>query len=130
VNMIDGEMAVEERKRPGNRDPERIRQLARAALEAARLPGPTDPRPSSPATRDAEGKRTGGAHGGLAGPLMRDLRSNGAGGGETVQDIPQHTHAGGDTDGAGSAPPFEREDGQAEMSPGSLTSERVKQPQG
>jgi hypothetical protein len=125
VNMIDGEMAVQERKRPGSRDPERIRQLARAALEAARLPGPTDPRPSSPATRGPDGKQLEGiAKGGLAGPMMRDLRSNGAGS-EPAQNTPPLHHAGGEGDGTGTAPPFERAEGQAEMSPGALTSERV-----
>jgi hypothetical protein len=58
ANMIDGEMAVEERKRPGTRDAERLRQLNRALLELARLPGPTDPRPPPLPAKDAEGKRT------------------------------------------------------------------------
>jgi hypothetical protein len=130
VNMIDGEMAVEERKRPGNRDAERIRQLARAALEAARLPGPTDPRPASPATKDAEGKRTGGAHGGLAGPMMRDLRSNGAAGGEPARNAPPHTHVDSDHGAERSTAPFERAETDQDASPGTLTSERVRQLQG
>jgi hypothetical protein len=126
ANMIDGEMAVEERKRVGNRDAERMRQLCRAALEAARLPGPTDPRPLSPAAKDADGKRTeGGARGGLAGPMMRDLRSNGTGGG-TVQNAPPLPTHHGDREGTGSAPPFERADSTTDGSPGSLVSERIK----
>jgi hypothetical protein len=130
ANMIDGEMAVEERKRPGTRDAERLRQLNRALLELARLPGPTDPRPVSPAAKDADGKRAeGGARGGLAGPMMRELRSNGAGG-QPAQDVPPLTHAHGDREGTGTAPPFERAEGDRDTSPGALTSERVAQLQG
>jgi hypothetical protein len=125
ANMIDGEMAVEERKRPGTRDAERLRQLNRALLELARLPGPTDPRPVSPAAKDADGKRAeGGARGGLAGPMMRELRSNGAPG-EPVRNAPLTTHAHGDREGTDSAPPFERTETQADGSPGSLVSERI-----
>jgi hypothetical protein len=125
ANMIDGEMAVEERKRPGTRDAERLRQLNRALLELARLPGPTDPRPLSPAAKDADGKRTeGGARGGLAGPMMRDLRSNGAGG-QAAQEATHPNHAEGHKDGAGTAPPFERAEGERDASPGSLVSERI-----
>jgi hypothetical protein len=109
VNMIDGEMAVQERKRPGSRDPERIRQLARAALEAARLPGPTDPRPSSPATRGPDGKQLEGI----------------AKGGEPAQNVPPLHHADREDDAARSTASFERAERQAETSPGALTSERV-----
>jgi hypothetical protein len=130
ANMIDGEMAVEERKRPGTRDAERLRQLNRALLELARLPGPTDPRPVSPAAKDADGKRAeGGARGGLAGPMMRELRSNGAPG-EPARNVPPLTTHHGDTDGTGAAPPFERADRDRDTSPGALTSERVAQLQG
>jgi hypothetical protein len=130
ANMIDGEMAVEERKRPGTRDAERLRQLNRALLELARLPGPTDPRPSSPATRGPDGKQLEGvAKGGLAGPMMRDLRSNGAGS-EPAQDVPPLTHAHGNREGTGTAPPFERAERERDTSPGVLTSERVAALQG
>jgi hypothetical protein len=127
ANMIDGEMAVEERKRPGNRDVERLRQLNRALLELARLPGPTDPRPPSPATKDAEGKRQLGAYGGLAGPMMRDLRSNGAGGGEAAQDATPTTKHHRDSNGTGTEPPFERAETEHDGSPGALVSERISQ---
>jgi hypothetical protein len=127
ANMIDGEMAVEERKRPGNRDVERLRQLNRALLELARLPGPTDPRPASPATRGPDGKQLEGvAKGGLAGPMMRDLRSNGAGSG-TAQNATQTTSPHRDAQGAGTAPPFERAADDKDTSPGALVSERVAQ---
>jgi hypothetical protein len=125
ANMIDGEMAFEERKRVGSRDAERLRQLNRALLELARLPGPTAPRPSSPATRDADGKHLRGeAKGGLAGPMMRDLRSNGTGG-ATAQDATNTTTYHEDREGAGTAPPFERQDTERDASPGSLVIERV-----
>jgi hypothetical protein len=127
ANMIDGEMAVEERKRPGNRDVERLRQLNRALLELARLPGPTDPRPPSPATKDAEGKRQLGAYGGLAGPMMRDLRSNGAGGGEAAQNATPTTKHHGDSNGTGTVPPFERTETEQDATPGALVTERISQ---
>jgi hypothetical protein len=126
ANMIDGEMAVEERKRPGNRDVERLRQLNRALLELARLPGPTEPRPLSPAAKDADGRRTeGAARGGLAGPMMRDLRR-----GEAAQNVPNtHTHTNMLSDGGGS-PPFERAEEDTDTTPGSLVSERIAELQG
>jgi hypothetical protein len=125
VNMIDGEMAFEERKRAGNRDPERMRQLARATLEAARIPGPTAPRPASPATKDADGRRSGGVSGGLAGPMMRELRSNGAAGGVTAQDVPTTTTQHGDSAAERTTPPFERTDTTTDSGPGSLVLERI-----
>jgi hypothetical protein len=127
VNMIDGEMAFEERKRVGTRDAERMRQLCRAALEAARLPGPTDPRPPSPATKDAEGKRQGPAYAGLAGPLMRELRSNGAAGGETVQNAMQTKATHGDSSGTGTEPPFEQTAADHDATPGALVTERIRE---
>jgi hypothetical protein len=127
ANMIDGEMAVEERKRPGNRDVERLRQLNRALLELARLPGPTDPRPASPATRGPDGKQLEGvAKGGLAGPMMRDLRSNGAGG-QAAQNVPPPTTHDREDGAERSTAPFERAETDHAGSPGALVSERVAQ---
>lgn len=74
ISMTDGCIAIEERRKPEDRDPERIRQLARATREIAALPGPSDPRPAAPGQRK-DGKREGGeTRGGLPGPLLADHR--------------------------------------------------------
>jgi hypothetical protein len=123
ANMIDGEMAFEERKKIGSRDVERLRQLNRALLELARLPGPTDPRLASPATRGPDGKRTeGAAKGGLAGPMMRDLRR-----GEAAQDVPTPTTHDRDMGAERSTAPFERAETERDASPGALVGERIAQ---
>jgi hypothetical protein len=76
INMLDGELEVEERKRAGKRDPERIRQLCRAAREAAAIPGPKQPAPKRPGDRDDAGKADGGqTRGGLGGDILKAHRS-------------------------------------------------------
>jgi hypothetical protein len=68
IRMIDLELATEERKRNGKRDLERIRQLGRAAREAAALPELNGPRPPSP------GSKAGGSNptsGGLGGAILK-----------------------------------------------------------
>lgn len=82
VAMTDRELERLERKQRTKPteplDTEHTRQLARAVLEIARLPGPSDPRPPSKDTRDPEtGKKGPDARGGLAGDILRDHRSNG-----------------------------------------------------
>jgi hypothetical protein len=58
----------QENKSPDKRDPEMLRQIARAVREAAAIPGPTDPRPSKPGQRDPRTGEHNGTHttGGLA----------------------------------------------------------------
>jgi hypothetical protein len=71
--MTEQEIAAERRKRIGKRDPERIRQLARAAREIAAIPDRADPNPRTPGRRDPEtgGMTNGGAtSGGLAGAIL------------------------------------------------------------
>jgi hypothetical protein len=68
VRMLDLELAFEERKRNGKRDVERMRQLARAAREAASLPSLDDPRPPSPGSKAAGSNPTTG---GLAGAILK-----------------------------------------------------------
>jgi hypothetical protein len=70
--MADQELAVEEGKRRGRRDPERMRQIARAIREAAAIPAPDEPRPTQPGqkrpgTQTTEGGKTTG---GLAGAIL------------------------------------------------------------
>jgi hypothetical protein len=68
IRMIDLELATEERKRNGKRDLERIRQLGRAAREAAALPELNGPRPPSPGSKAAGSNPTSG---GLGGAIIR-----------------------------------------------------------
>lgn len=81
VAMTDRELERLESKQRARRneplDAEHTRQLARAVLEIARIPGPTDPRPPSKDTRDPDtGKKGPDTRGGLAGDILRDHRSN------------------------------------------------------
>jgi hypothetical protein len=68
IRMIDLELATEERKRNGKRDLERIRQLGRAAREAAALPELNGPRPPSPGSKAAGSNPTSG---GLGGAILK-----------------------------------------------------------
>jgi hypothetical protein len=72
--MCEQEIAAESRRRVGKRDPERIRQLARAAREIAAIPDRADPNPRTPGRRDPEtgAMSNGGATvGGLAGTILK-----------------------------------------------------------
>lgn len=94
VSVTDSEIARLERvqvKAPSEPvNAEQVRQLARAVLEIARLPGPTDPRPPSAATRDADGKRGPQATGGLAGALMKDHRGHAGQTAPQTETVPQN----------------------------------------
>jgi hypothetical protein len=71
--MTEQEINHERRRKIGKRDPERIRQLARAAREIAGIPDRADPNPRTPGKRDPETGRmdNGGAtSGGLAGAIL------------------------------------------------------------
>lgn len=74
IRMIDLELATEERKRNGKRDLERIRQLGRAAREAAALPELNAPRPRAPDAQPG-GNRT--PTGGLGGQILKAHRTTG-----------------------------------------------------
>jgi hypothetical protein len=73
ANMTEQEIRAEQRKRIGKRDPEKIRQLARAAREIAQIPDRADPKPNRigekiPGTQDVAGGKT---RGGLAGAILQ-----------------------------------------------------------
>lgn len=89
------ELQAEERKKPGTRNLERIRQAERCALEAARLPAPTEPRPPSDGTRDANGVQASRSNGGKAGALLREHRAT-----QTAPDVQAHSTASGDSSDA------------------------------
>ena len=73
VSLADSEIGELEKQKPGKRDPERMRQLARVVLEASRIPGPSDPRPAN--ERDRTGQRVESRHG-LAGALVKAHRAS------------------------------------------------------
>jgi hypothetical protein len=71
LSMADLEIAAEERKKDGDRDHEKMRQLARALREAAAIPDKGQPRPKPPGS-NLGGEREGGdTSGGLAGPILK-----------------------------------------------------------
>lgn len=75
VNVADAMLRDVELQKPGEVEPERLRQIMRCVLEASKLPGPTDPRPAQGQARDADGKRGPQTTGGVGGALLRDHRS-------------------------------------------------------
>lgn len=76
IACADGMLADLEQQKPGRRDPERLRQIARAAREAAAMPVQTDERPRKPGAGTAQKTRTEGATaGGLAGALVKAHRA-------------------------------------------------------
>jgi hypothetical protein len=99
VRLADREIAAEERKRAGTSDPERVRQLARAAREIAAIPDRTEPRPVAPGAKvPGQGNVTAGGatRGGMAGKILQAARAPSparvetrTGQGETAaQDVP------------------------------------------
>lgn len=83
VTVCEQEINALEKTTRGERDPERIRQLARAIREAAAIPGPTDPTPPRPGhgAKDPQGRRGEGAtRGGLAGGVLAQAHREAGGG--------------------------------------------------
>jgi hypothetical protein len=101
IRMVDLELAFEERKRNGKRDLERIRQLGRAAREAAALPELNAPRPPSPGSKAAGSNPTTG---GLAGAI---LKAHGTGRVSTPAQEAHTTEGVGDTGHARSEAQYE-----------------------
>lgn len=117
LTVAHEELQAEERKKPGTRDPERIRQLERCALEAARLPGPSDARAPSSGSRDETGKQAARTTGGKAGALLAEHRRT-----STAQD---DTHKAGDNGDSSAAQQHARSNGSAQHAePGALTREQ------
>jgi hypothetical protein len=97
ARMLHGEITAMERTKPGKRDLERIRQLARAAREVQALADKDAPAPPSPASR------AGGASptvGGLGGAI---LKAHGAARVSTPVQEAQTKESMGDSTGASSA---------------------------
>jgi hypothetical protein len=115
LNIAHEELAHEEKKKRGNRDPARIREWTRCVLEASRLPGPTDARPASEHTRGANGQKGPRSTGGPAGALLKDHRQGGP-----AQDEAQNNRDGGDNGATHHTP--HRSNEQQRDEPGSLPS--------
>lgn len=71
VSMVDAELRVMEVRKAGTRDPERIRQLARAAREIAALPLPDDARPAAPGQKPRMPAQGGITDGGLGATILQ-----------------------------------------------------------
>lgn len=123
VTMLDEELGVEERKRKGNRDPERVRQICRAMREAAAIPGPREERKPAPGQRAKDGKAEGGqTRGGLAGNLLSAHRAGTATSGKGRPRPNGATHEGREDIGAQEAQVHddaEQEDEGHDTAPGS-----------
>lgn len=90
VNLADRELAHEEKRKPGDVEPEKLRQLVRVVRELAALPGPADPRPPAPGQRQ-NGQRNGAeTKGGLAGDILAAHRAD-TNGSATAQTDPAQT---------------------------------------
>jgi hypothetical protein len=126
VNLSDAMLRAEEKKKPATVDPERLRQIARAVREAEQIRGAQGGTPPPRTSRDEHGKQhLGQSSGGLAGAMMRDLRATERG--EAAQKTTPTNTDHGDTDGAGTAPPFERAEGDTDTTPGALVTERIRE---
>jgi hypothetical protein len=87
IALADGELAYLERQRTGKRDPEHMRQIARAVREAAAIPVKGEPRGRAPGERDANGKQPDQhTRGGMAGALLKAHRSKPAPGPLSTQE--------------------------------------------
>jgi transposase-like protein len=78
VALVDRETAFEENKKDGALDPERLRQLARAAKEVAAIPGPKDARPVPGGARNTDGSKEPKAEAALGGKLLHAHRQGDA----------------------------------------------------
>jgi hypothetical protein len=79
VALADAEIGCLERQVEGKRDLNRMFEASRCVREAARIPGPADPRPAKPGAK-ANGRGLPGdseTRGGPAGPLLREHRASG-----------------------------------------------------
>jgi hypothetical protein len=86
IALADGELAHLERQRAGKRDPEHMRQIARAVREAAAIPVKGEPRGRAPGEKDQGQKESGETTGGMAGSLLRAHRAKPAPGRRPVQE--------------------------------------------
>jgi hypothetical protein len=121
IRMVDLELAFEERKRNGKRDLERIRQLGRAAREAAALPELNAPRPPSPGSKAAGSNPTTG---GLAGAI---LKAHGTGRVSTPAQEAHTARGSGDTGHARSEAQYEATHGSAYHREGALGTQHSEQ---
>lgn len=129
LNVVEQELRAEEVRKRGNRDPERIRQFARAAREIAAIPARDDPRPVQPGQKIPGTQATNGGRtrGGLAGQI---LASAGQGARvetretSTAQDV-HHTPTDGGEHTARSPEPSEHEHTHGDVEPGAWASAQV-----
>jgi hypothetical protein len=71
ILSIDAMLDAEERLSPAKRDPERMRRIAGAIREAARIPGPSDERPVEPPSKTTRAGQLGETRSELGQSLLR-----------------------------------------------------------
>ncbi len=76
LSMADAEIATEERKRDGERDHVRMRDIARALREAAAIPDRGQPRPKQPGAGHSAEREGGPTKTGLAGDILKAAGMN------------------------------------------------------
>jgi hypothetical protein len=92
INAADAMLAQELKRKPADRDPERLRQIGRCVREFAAIPGPKETAPKRPGQKTAGEREQGGTGGGLAGNLLNAHRSQTA---TTGKGRPRHDGAAG-----------------------------------
>lgn len=76
VDVMDDEMRHLKKAKSGTRDPEKLRQFARALRELQAIPGPKEGARPAPGAKD-NGKREGGeTRGGMSGELLKANRAS------------------------------------------------------
>jgi hypothetical protein len=124
-SVADQELAVEEAKRRGRRDPERLRQIARAVREAVAIPAPGDTPPVAPGqkrpgTQTTEG---GATRGGLAGAILASSARVETRDPRPATDTPDHKQTDGDNAPPSAATPEQQH--QPSDAPGDWVREQV-----
>lgn len=120
------------KSKPEGVDPERLRQIARAVREVAALPGPNDPRPTAPGSKQGgtvNGAKTTKGADTLAGRILAEADGNGTQAqGEPLRNAGTHT----DTQGQAGADRLNGTDsteGQNGGEPGSLALSLAQRPE-
>lgn len=114
----------QQKTRPKDTNPERLRQIVRVIREAAALPGPGEQRPPAPGQKRDGVQHGGQTRDGMAAELLKAHRSNGkAQQGRPAQDAHKtHTHTENTTHRSEAT---EAQDTQTAAQPGSRESERA-----
>lgn len=128
LNSADAMLQVEERKTPEQRNPGRLREIARMMREVAAIPGPGEPRPPAPGQK-VNGQRDGGeTRGGEGSRILTAHRATAEGSGAAHErPAPDAPLSETTRDNATERSPLDRSatNGHNDDSPGSLAREHA-----